>query len=66
MNQIKALREAANMTQAELAGRLGISPPSVAKWENGRANPSYENLVQLADIFGCSLDAVAGRVCASA
>ena len=44
-NNIKQLREAAGMTQAEL----------------GRANPTYDNLIQLAEIFGVSLDEVAGR-----
>ena len=31
------------------------------KWERGRANPTYDNLIQLAEIFGVSLDEVAGR-----
>ena len=61
MNNIKKLREAAGMTQAELAARLQLTTPSVTKWELGRANPTYENLIQLAEIFGVSLDEVAGR-----
>ena len=47
-NNIKQLREAAGMT-------------SITKWELGRANPTYDNLIQLAEIFGVSLDEVAGR-----
>ena len=61
MNNIKKLREAAGMTQAELAARLQLSTPSVTKWELGRANPTYDNLIQLAEIFGVSMDEVAGR-----
>ena len=61
MNNIKKLREAAGMTQAELAARLQLTTPSVTKWELGRANPTYDNLIQLAEIFGVSLDEVAGR-----
>lgn len=61
MNNIKKLREAAGMTQAELAARLQLTTPSVTKWEPGRANPTYDNLIQLAEIFGVSLDEVAGR-----
>ena len=60
-NNIKQLREAAGMTQAELAARLQLTTPSVTKWELGRANPTYDNLIQLAEIFGVSLDEVAGR-----
>ena len=61
MNNIKKLREAAGMTQAELAARLQLTTPSVTKWELGRANPTYDNLIQLAEIFGVSLDEVAWR-----
>ena len=60
-NNIKHLREAAGMTQAELAARMQLTTPSITKWELGRANPTYDNLIQLAEIFGVSLDEVAGR-----
>ena len=58
-NNIKQLREAAGMTQA--AARMRLTTPSITKWELGRANPTYDNLIQLAEIFGVSLDEVAGR-----
>ena len=60
-NNIKQLREAAGMTQAELAAKMRLTTPSITKWELGRANPTYDNLIQLAEIFGVSLDEVAGR-----
>ena len=61
MNNIKQLREAAGMKQSELADRMNVRPPTVFKWENGMANPTIANLIQLAEIFGCTLDEVAGR-----
>ena len=60
-NNIKQLREAAGMTQAELAAKMQLTTPSITKWELGRANPTYDSLIQLAEIFGCTLDEVAGR-----
>ena len=60
-NNIKQLREAAGMTQAELAAKMQLTTPSITKWELGRANPTYDNLIQLAEIFGGTLDEVAGR-----
>ena len=60
-NNIKQLREAAGMTQAELAAKMRLTTPSITKWERGRANPTYDNLIQLAEILGVSLDEVAGR-----
>lgn len=60
-NNIKQLREAAGMTQAELAARMNLTTPSINKWELGRANPTLPNLIQLADIFRVPLDVVVGR-----
>lgn len=60
-NNIKHLREAAGMTQAELAAKMRLTTPSITKWERGRANPTIANLIQLAEIFGVSLDEVVGR-----
>ena len=50
-NNIKQLREAAGMTQAELAAKMRLTTPSITKWERGRANPTYDNLIQLAFLF---------------
>ena len=61
MNNIRQLREAAGMKQSELADRMNVRPPTVFKWENGIANPTMANLIQLAEIFGVSLDEVVGR-----
>ena len=61
MNNIQQLREAAGMKQSELADRMNVRPPTVFKWENGMANPTIANLIQLAEIFGVSLDEVVGR-----
>ena len=61
MNRIRELRERHKMTQDELAGRMGLTGPSVAKWELGRAKPTADNLERLADIFGCSIDYILGR-----
>ena len=61
MNNIRQLREAAGMKQSELADRMNVRPPTVFKWENGIANPTIANLIQLAEIFGVPLDEVVGR-----
>lgn len=50
--RIKAAREAAGMTQAELAKQLGISYVGVSQWERGIRNPKYSTLKKIADILG--------------
>lgn len=52
------LRAANNMTQEQLAVRLGVSRQSVAKWEAGKSNPEMDKLLAMCDLFGCTLDAL--------
>ncbi|HEL2051615.1 TPA: helix-turn-helix transcriptional regulator [Streptococcus suis] len=54
--QIRVLRTTKNLSQDELAEKLYISRQAVSKWENGEATPDIDKLVQLAEIFGVSLD----------
>lgn len=60
-DNIKAQREAADMTQEELARKLGVRPPAVSKWERGLAFPRWEKLIEMANIFGCTTDVLLGR-----
>ncbi len=48
-------------TQKQLAEMLGIAQPSYIRYENGTSEPTQENLVKLADIFGVSVDYLLGR-----
>jgi putative transcriptional regulator len=38
--EIKELRKKLNMTQQELADKLGVAPFTVRRWESGKARPS--------------------------
>lgn len=58
---IRELREAARMKQETLAKLVGVKPPSVSAWENGKSMPTVENVLKLADIFGVTTDEVLGR-----
>jgi transcriptional regulator with XRE-family HTH domain len=48
---IKALREAAGMSQAKLAERMDVTGPAIAQWESGRAKPNEARQAQLRRIF---------------
>lgn len=60
MNQYKSgqliarKRKEKNMTQAELAERLGISNKSVSKWETGKCMPDYSVIEPLCAELGIS------------
>jgi len=53
---ITELRLLNNMTQIELAEKLNYSDKSVSKWERGESIPDITVLVEIADLFGVSLD----------
>lgn len=61
LDSLVKLRLERNMTQRELSAALGRSPATVAQWERGYCLPSTENLQAIADLLGCSVDAVLGR-----
>ena len=54
--RIKALREDAGMSQAELARKLSISRSSVNAWESGLSAPTAIYIIELAKLFHCSSD----------
>ena len=50
------LRKRLNMTQEELAEKVGVSRQAVAKWEAGETSPDLEKARLLAEALGVSLD----------
>ncbi|SDR96309.1 helix-turn-helix transcriptional regulator [Microterricola viridarii] len=58
-NDIRRLRfERGEMTQAELAERIGVTRQTVIAIEQGRYSPSLEMAFQIAHALGVPLDAV--------
>ena len=60
-DNLKRLRSAAGLTQPAVAAALGISRSAVAMYEKGSREPELSLLCRLADLYGCSLDELAGR-----
>ena len=52
---VKQLREARNMTQAELAEKIGVSSKTVSKWETAKGLPDISLLQPLALALGISV-----------
>ena len=61
--KIRELRMASNMSQVQLAQRLGVTKQSVSNWENDNIQPSIEMLVKLAEVFSVSTDFLLGLSC---
>lgn len=49
-------RQHGNMTQEKLAEKMGVARQSVSKWESGESAPEIQKLMELCDLFSCTLD----------
>jgi transcriptional regulator with XRE-family HTH domain len=54
--KIKILRKEHDMTQTDLAKKLGIKQPSLNAWEKNKKNPTIPMLKKLSEIFAISID----------
>jgi putative transcriptional regulator len=58
-NQMRRLRfEHGEMTQTELAERIGMTRQTIAAIEAGKYSPSLEAAFRIAQVFGATLDQV--------
>jgi len=53
---LKRLRKNRNLSQEEVARKVGISRPLLSAYEIGRAKPSKETLKSLADFYNTTID----------
>lgn len=60
-DNIRDFRKGRNMTQEQLAETMGVSTASVSKWETGQCAPDLGALMELADFFQVSVDALLGH-----
>ncbi|CAG5161142.1 Repressor protein C2 [Streptococcus pneumoniae] len=49
------------LTQQQIADEIGVNRGSYSNWEKGKREPSFENLIKLADLLEVSLDWLFGR-----
>lgn len=59
-NCIRAERARINMTQPELANKLGVSTQSIQNWEKDIGSCPIRVLIEMTEIFNCSADYLVG------
>lgn len=59
-NTLKTLRLRKNMTQAQLANKLGLTKSVISAYETGLRLPSYDILIHIAKIYNVSTDYLLG------
>ena len=50
------LRKKHGLSQEDLAAKLNVSRQSVSKWESNNTYPETDKIVQICNIFNCSMD----------
>lgn len=60
-NTLKTLRLQVNMTQPQLANKLGLTKSVISAYETGLRMPSYDVLIHIAQIFKVSTDYLLGQ-----
>ena len=55
-NRLLEFRKKSGLSQEELAEKLNITRQSVSKWERAESAPDTDNLIELAKIYGVTLD----------
>ena len=58
---IKEIRLRKGLTQSDVAAALGVSSVVYSRYETGTRQPSIDILIQMADIFGVTVDFLLGR-----
>jgi transcriptional regulator with XRE-family HTH domain len=61
IGSLRTERNAHGFTQASLAKEINRSPSTVSAWEGNEGSIGLEEAWQLADLYGISLDQLAGR-----
>ena len=59
--QIYELRKKANLSQEQLAEKVGVSRQTISKWELGETAPDIKQAQILSQIFNVSLDELTGN-----
>ena len=59
--RLKELREASQMSQAQLVRNLGTNQQSISRYETEQIEPNIEMIIKICDFFKVSADYLLGR-----
>lgn len=54
--KLNKMRKSADLTQEDVANRLGVSPQAVSKWENDLSCPDIMLLPKIAELYSITVD----------
>lgn len=57
---LKTLRNQTDLTQGELANKIGVSQKTLSSWETGRTEPNIGEVIELCKTLDCTLETITG------
>ena len=60
--RLKDCRKRLELTQQEVAEKLGVTSASISSWESGARRPDFEMLDNLSNLYDVSFDYLLGRI----
>lgn len=60
ISNIRGERSRRDLTQEQLAEKLGVAESTIRRWEEGTTKPSSKMLATMAGLFGCTTDYLLG------
>lgn len=55
-DKLPKLRKENNLSQEQLADKLGVSRQAISKWESGQSYPDMDKMIQICSILNCTLE----------
>ena len=54
--KLKEHRTSVGLTMRQVSDKIGVSESCYCLYEKGQRKPSFETLIKLADIYGCTVN----------
>lgn len=57
---LKTLRTQADLTQGELASKIGVSQKTLSSWETARTEPNIGEVIRICETLNCTMEKITG------
>lgn len=59
---LQKIRSEKNLSQEQLADKIGVSRQTISAWESGKASPELDKITAISKLFSVSIDELVGEI----
>lgn len=59
---LQKIRSKKNLSQEQLADKIGVSRQTISAWESGKASPELDKITAISKLFSVSIDELVGEI----